>query len=166
MQTEVFQFCGHFLVSQFFPYIKHSTLKASPFGICNSPGGIPSLSLALLTVMLPKAHLTPWCLALGEWSLHHGYQLLFILLWLFVFYFFLNAKSLQQTFLIKYVSLGRIRWGRRTWSSSFCTNASRIHLQMEQVCWTLAEDLGYPGQERSPCNHRTKESIKKKEEKR
>ena len=51
------------------------------------------------------------------------------------------------------------RWwrSRRTWSSFLPTNASRLHLQMEQfsqsTCWTLTEDLGHlKGQERSPYN--------------
>ena len=45
------------------------------FWIWKSSTGIPSPSLALFVVMLPKAHWLriPGCLALGEWSYHHGY---------------------------------------------------------------------------------------------
>ena len=45
------------------------------FRIWNSSIGIPSPPLALLVMMLSKAHLTlhSRCLALGEWSHHHGY---------------------------------------------------------------------------------------------
>ena len=45
------------------------------FRISNSSAEIPSPPLALFTVILPKAHLThtPKCLALVEWSYHHGY---------------------------------------------------------------------------------------------
>ena len=60
----VFQICWH---------IEHSTFTASSFRSWNSSTGIPSFPLALFVVMLPKAHLTPECLALGEWSHHHGY---------------------------------------------------------------------------------------------
>ena len=45
----VFQICQH---------IECSTLTASSFRICNSLAAIPSPSLALFIVMLPKAHLS------------------------------------------------------------------------------------------------------------
>ena len=52
-----------------------STFTASSFRIWNSSTGIPSLTLALFIVMLPKADLIsiPGYLALGEWSHHCGY---------------------------------------------------------------------------------------------
>jgi len=61
-----------------FPDCRHvecSTFTASSFRIWNSSTGIPSPLLALFIVIFPKAHLTriPGCLALGEWSYHHGY---------------------------------------------------------------------------------------------
>ena len=55
--------------SKFPDLIEWSTLIASSYRILNSSAEIPSPPLALLVVMLPKAHLlhTPGCLALGEW---------------------------------------------------------------------------------------------------
>ena len=74
MQTDLFQSCGHCWVFQICWHIEHNTFTASSFKIWNSSTGIPSLPLSLFVVMLPKADLTyiPGCLALGEWSHHHG----------------------------------------------------------------------------------------------
>ena len=61
-----FQTCWH---------IECSTFTASSFRVWNFSTGIPSLPVALLVVMFPKAtwlHI-PGCLALGEWSHHCGY---------------------------------------------------------------------------------------------
>ena len=73
MKTDLFQSCGHCWVLQICWHIECSTFTASSFRIWNSSTGIPSPPLALIVVILPKAHLTciPECLALGEWS-HHG----------------------------------------------------------------------------------------------
>ena len=57
MKTDLFQFCGHCWVFQICWHIECSTLTASSFRIWNSSAGIPSPSLALFIVMLPKAHL-------------------------------------------------------------------------------------------------------------
>ena len=58
MKTDLFQSCGHCWVFQTFWYVECSTFSASSFRIWNSSTGIPSPSLALFVVMLPKAHLT------------------------------------------------------------------------------------------------------------
>ena len=58
MKTDLFQSCGHCWVFQICWHIEYSTFTASSFRICNSSTGIPSPLLALLVVMLPKAHLT------------------------------------------------------------------------------------------------------------
>ena len=58
MKTDLFQSLGHFGVFQICWHIECSTLIASSFRIVNSSTGIPSSPLALLLVMLPKAHLT------------------------------------------------------------------------------------------------------------
>ena len=58
-----------------------STLTASSFKIWKSSAGIPSPTLALFVVMLPKAHLTSShsrSLALCEWSHHGGYLEVFL----------------------------------------------------------------------------------------
>ena len=58
MKTDLFQSCGHCWV---FPVCWHtecSTFTASSFRIWNSSARIPWPPLALLVVMLPKAHLT------------------------------------------------------------------------------------------------------------
>ena len=57
-ETDLFQSCGHCWVFQIYWRTECSTLTASSFRIWNSSAGIPSLSLALFAVMLPKAHLT------------------------------------------------------------------------------------------------------------
>ena len=58
MKTDIFQSCGHRWVFQICWHIECSTFTASLLRIWNSPAGIPSPPLALLAVMLAKAHLT------------------------------------------------------------------------------------------------------------
>ena len=58
MKTDLFQSCGHCWVFQICWHIECSAFTASPFRIWNNSTGIPSPPLALLVVMLPKAHLT------------------------------------------------------------------------------------------------------------
>ena len=58
MKTDLFQSCGHCWVFQICWHIECSTFTASTFRIWNSSIGIPSPPLALLVVMLSKAHLT------------------------------------------------------------------------------------------------------------
>ena len=57
MKTDL---CGYSWVFQICWHIEHSTFTASSFRIWNSSAGIPSPPLALVTVMLPKAHLTSY----------------------------------------------------------------------------------------------------------
>ena len=58
MKTDLFQSCSHCWVFQICWHIECSTFPASSFRIWSSSTGIPSPPLALLIVMLPKAHLT------------------------------------------------------------------------------------------------------------
>ena len=58
MKTDLFQSCGHCWVFQICWHSECSTFTASSFRIWNSLTGTPSPPLALLVVMLPKAHLT------------------------------------------------------------------------------------------------------------
>ena len=58
VKTDLFQSCGHCCMFQIFWHIECSTFTESSFRIWNSSAGISSPPLALLTVMLPKAHLT------------------------------------------------------------------------------------------------------------
>ena len=58
MKTELLQSCGHCWVFQICWHIECSSFTASSFRIWNSSAGIPPPPLALLVVMLPKAHLT------------------------------------------------------------------------------------------------------------
>ena len=58
MKTDLFQSCGHCWIFQICWHIEYSTFTASSFRIWNSSTGIPSPPLALLVVMLSKAHLT------------------------------------------------------------------------------------------------------------
>ena len=57
-KTDLFQSWGHCWIFQMCWHIECSTFTASSFRIWNSSTGIPSPSLALFVVMLPKAHLT------------------------------------------------------------------------------------------------------------
>ena len=57
VKTDFFQTCGHCWVFQICWHIEYSTFTASSFRIWNSSTGIPSPPLALILVMLPKAHL-------------------------------------------------------------------------------------------------------------
>ena len=61
MKIDLLQAYGHYWVFQILEFCWHiecSTFTASSFRIWNSSAGIPSPSLALFLVMLPKAHLT------------------------------------------------------------------------------------------------------------
>ena len=58
MKTDLYESLGHCLVFQIHWHIECSTITASSFRIWNSSTTIPSPPLALLVVMLPKAHLT------------------------------------------------------------------------------------------------------------
>ena len=58
MKTDLFQCRGHCWVFQICWHIECSTFTASLFRIWNSSSGIPSYSLALFLVMVPKAYLT------------------------------------------------------------------------------------------------------------
>ena len=59
MKTGLFQSCSHCWVFQICWHIECNNFIASSFRISNSSTGIPSPPLALLLVMLSKAHLTP-----------------------------------------------------------------------------------------------------------
>ena len=74
MKTDLFQSCAHSWVFQICWHIECSTFTASSFRIWNSSAGILSPALALFVVMLLRSTwlCTPGCLALGEWSHHHG----------------------------------------------------------------------------------------------
>ena len=58
MKTDLFQSCGHWWVFHICWHIECSTFTASSFRIWNSSTGVPSHTIALFIVMLPKAHLT------------------------------------------------------------------------------------------------------------
>ena len=58
MRTALFQSCGHSWVFRICWHTECSTFTASSFIIWNSSAGIPSPPLALLVVILPKAHLS------------------------------------------------------------------------------------------------------------
>ena len=58
MKTGLFQSRGHYWVLQICWHIEYSTLTTSSSRIWNSSAGIPSPTLVLFIVMLPKAHLT------------------------------------------------------------------------------------------------------------
>ena len=58
MKTDLFQTCGYCWVFQICWLVECSTFTASSFRMWKSSTGIPSPPLALLIVMLPKAHLT------------------------------------------------------------------------------------------------------------
>ena len=75
MKTDLFQSLSHWWVCQICCHTECSTFTASSFRIWNSSTRIPSPSLALFIVILPKDHLTLHgrMFALGEWSHHCGY---------------------------------------------------------------------------------------------
>ena len=75
METDLFQSCDYCWLFQICWHIECNTFTASSFRIWNSSTEIPLSLLALFVMMLPQVHLTchSRCLALGEWSHHHGY---------------------------------------------------------------------------------------------
>ena len=58
MKNDIFQSCDHCGLFQICWHIECSILTASSFRILNCSAGIPSSSLAMFLVILPKAHLT------------------------------------------------------------------------------------------------------------
>ena len=70
MKPDLFQSCGHCWVFQICWHVECSTFTASSFRIWNSWTGIPLPPLALLVVMLPKAHLISHSRMSGT-RLHH-----------------------------------------------------------------------------------------------
>ena len=74
VKTDLFQSYGHCWIFQICWHIECSTFTASSFRVWNSSTGIPSPSLALFIVMLPKAHLT-------SHSRKSGSRWVIILLW-------------------------------------------------------------------------------------
>ena len=58
MRIDLFQSCSHCWVFQICWHIECNTLMTSSFRVLNSSTGIPLHPLALLTAVLPKAHLT------------------------------------------------------------------------------------------------------------
>ena len=58
IKTDLFQSCGHWWTFQICWCIECITVTASSFRIWNSSVGIPSPSLTLFLLMLPKASLT------------------------------------------------------------------------------------------------------------
>ena len=58
IRIDLFQSCGHCWVFQICWHIECSTSVASFFRVLNSSTGIPLHPLAVLTAVLPKAHLT------------------------------------------------------------------------------------------------------------
>ena len=58
MKTDIFQSWDHCWVFQICWHIECSSFTASSFRTWNNSTGIPSPSVALFVVMLPKAHLT------------------------------------------------------------------------------------------------------------
>ena len=58
MKIDFFQSCGQSWVFQICWHIEFNTWIKSSFRVLNSSPGIPSHPLALLTAVLPKAHLT------------------------------------------------------------------------------------------------------------
>ena len=58
MKIDLFKSCGHCWDFQICWHIEYSTLTASSFRVLNNSAEIPSPSLALLVVMLPRADLT------------------------------------------------------------------------------------------------------------
>ena len=58
MRINLFQSCGHCWVFQICWHIGCTILMASSFRVLNSSTGIPSHPLAVVTAVLPKAHLT------------------------------------------------------------------------------------------------------------
>ena len=96
MKTDLFQPCDHSWVSPIQWYTECRTSAAVSFRIWNSSAGIPSPPLALFVVTLPTWLHTPGCLALGEWSHHHGYlghEDLFCLVLVYSFHLFLISPA-------------------------------------------------------------------------
>ena len=72
MKTDLFHSCGHCWVFQIFWHIECSTFIASSFRTWNRSTGIPSPSLTLFVVMLPKVHLTSHSRMSGSrWVITH-----------------------------------------------------------------------------------------------
>ena len=103
MKTDLCQSCGHCWIFQIYWHVEYGTLTAWSFRILNSSGGIPSPPLALILVMLPKAHLI-------SHSRMSGYRWMITPSWFsgswrcfFVYFFCVFLPSLINTFYVCYV---------------------------------------------------------------
>ena len=84
MKTDIFQSCGHCWVFQTCWHVECSIFTVSSFRIWNSSTGIPSPPLALIVVMLSKAHLTSHSRMFGSrWVITPSW---FSGLWRYFFY--------------------------------------------------------------------------------
>ena len=89
-------------------WVKH--FHASSFRTWNTSTGISSPPLALLRVLLPKAHLTlpPRCLALCEWSHNHC-------IWVIMIFFWCSTMYSCYLFLISSASVGPYHFCALLW---------------------------------------------------
>ena len=92
------QSSGHCWVFQVYGHIECSTLTASSFRILNSLAGILSPPLALLVVMLPKAHLTSYSKMSGSRWVTTPLWLSWSLRPFFVQFFFIFLPPLLNLF--------------------------------------------------------------------
>ena len=102
LKTDLFHSCGHYWVFQLCWHNECSTLMAWSFKILNSSAGTPSPLLALLVVMLPKAHLT-------SHSRISGFRAVTTALWLsWLLRLFLYNSSVYSCYLF-FISSGSVR---------------------------------------------------------
>ena len=98
METDLFQSWGRCWVFQICLHIECSTFIASCFRIWNSSTDIPSPPLALLVVMLPKAHLTSHSRMSGSRSVITPSEIIWVVKIFFVQFFCVFLLSLLNIF--------------------------------------------------------------------
>jgi len=94
----LFQSCGHCWVFQICWHIECSSFTASSFRIWNSSTGIPSPTLALFVVMLPKAHLTSHSRMSGSQLSDHTIVIIGVVKLIFVYFFCVFLPHLLNIF--------------------------------------------------------------------
>ena len=111
MKTELFQSCGHWWVFQIFWHIESNILTASSFRIWNSPSEISSSPLALLVVMLPKAHIASHSNVPGfRWVIYLQSHTI-MAIWVMKIFFFLYSSSVYYCHLfLKFSASVRSIW--------------------------------------------------------
>ena len=117
MRIDLFQSCGHCWVFQICWHVECNTFLASFFKVLNSSTGILSHPLALLTAVLPEAHLTSYELQnVWLWVTDHKIIEIWFIKIFFVQFFPVYFPSLFYLFSVYSVSIISVLYCAHLWA--------------------------------------------------